>query len=211
MPSVAEAARGQVNEPAEDIIGSVVGGSTTEATRGMVAAPTAPQAGGAGGANGGEGLCMHDSDTILNDRVRDTIIQAQERTVSKVLQEMAWNGPHRFLVPLCRLVQSHWVRSAYDLNMAIYSSFAEVGFGSTAGTDKAPEELIYNISKSKMSFAEQSVCLELLNTWLRNNEKRCEIRMEKVMKEKAYISQSIAAGEEMLQVWDEKFLSSTRT
>ncbi|EFJ28562.1 hypothetical protein SELMODRAFT_411005 [Selaginella moellendorffii] len=35
--------------------------------------------------------------------------------------------------------------------------------------------------------------------------------MEKVMKEKAYISQSIAAGEEMLQVWDEKFLSSTRT
>ncbi|EFJ06634.1 hypothetical protein SELMODRAFT_430518 [Selaginella moellendorffii] len=211
MPSVAEAARGQVNEPAEDVIGSVVGGSTTEATGGMVAAPTAPQAGGAGGANGGEGLCMHDSDTILNDRVRDTIIQAQERTVSKVLQEMAWNGPHRFLVPLCRLVQSHWVRSAYDLNMAIYSSFAEVGFGSTAGTGKAPEELIYNISKSKMSFAEQSVCLELLNTWLRNNEKRCEIRMEKVMKEKAYISQSIAAGEEMLQVWDEKFLSSTRT
>ncbi|EFJ13460.1 hypothetical protein SELMODRAFT_424393, partial [Selaginella moellendorffii] len=132
MPSVAEAARGQVNEPVEDVIGSVVGGSTTEATGGMVAAPTAPQAGGAGGANGGEGLCMHDSDTILNDRVRDTIIQAQERTVSKVLQEMAWNGPHRFLVPLCRLVQSHWVRSAYDLNMAIYSSFAEVGFGSTA-------------------------------------------------------------------------------
>ncbi|EFJ06633.1 hypothetical protein SELMODRAFT_430516 [Selaginella moellendorffii] len=232
MPSVAEAARGQVNEPVEDVIGSVVGGSTTEATGGMVAAPTAPQAGGAGGVNGGEGLCMHDSDTILNDRVRDTIIQAQERTVSKVLQEMAWNGPHRFLVPLCRLVQSHWVRSAYDLNMAIYSSFAEVGFGSTTGTfivsptfpgtgrtdcclgegtGKAPEELIYNISKSKMSFAEQSVCLELLNTWLRNNEKRCEIRMEKVMKEKAYISQSIAAGEEMLQVWDEKFLSSTRT
>ncbi|EFJ04735.1 hypothetical protein SELMODRAFT_432136 [Selaginella moellendorffii] len=131
MPSVAEAARGQVNEPAEDVIGSVVGGSTTEATGGMVAAPTAPQAGGAVGANG--------------------------------------------------------------------------------GTGKAPEELIYNISKSKMSFAEQSVCLELLNTWLRNNEKRCEIRMEKVMKEKAYISQSIAAGEEMLQVWDEKFLSSTRT
>ncbi|EFJ23106.1 hypothetical protein SELMODRAFT_416239 [Selaginella moellendorffii] len=145
---------------------------------------------------------------------------------------MAWNGPHRFLVPLCRLVQSHWVRSAYDLNMAIYSSFAEVGFGSTAGTfivsptfpgtgrtdcclgegtGKAPEELIYNISKSKISFAEQSVCLELLNTWLRNNEKRCEIRMEKVMKEKAYISQSIATGEKMLQVWDEKFLSSTRT
>ncbi|EFJ21966.1 hypothetical protein SELMODRAFT_416886 [Selaginella moellendorffii] len=35
--------------------------------------------------------------------------------------------------------------------------------------------------------------------------------MEKVMKEKAYISQSIAAGEEMLQVWDKKFLSSPRT
>ncbi|EFJ35456.1 hypothetical protein SELMODRAFT_404886 [Selaginella moellendorffii] len=35
--------------------------------------------------------------------------------------------------------------------------------------------------------------------------------MENVMKEKAYISQSIAAGEEMLQVWDEKFLSSTHT
>ncbi|EFJ12125.1 hypothetical protein SELMODRAFT_425730 [Selaginella moellendorffii] len=44
---------------------------------------------------------------------------------------------------------------------------------------------------------------------LRNNEKRCEIRMEKVMMEKAYISQSIATGEEMLQVWDKKFLSST--
>ncbi|EFJ11016.1 hypothetical protein SELMODRAFT_426661 [Selaginella moellendorffii] len=131
VPSVAEAVRGQVDEPAEDVIGSVVGGSTTEATGCMVAAPTAPQAGGARGASG--------------------------------------------------------------------------------GTGKAPEELIYNISKSKMSFAEQSVCLELLNTWLRNNEKRCEIRMEKVMKEKAYISQSIAAGEEMLQVWDEKFLSSTCT
>ncbi|EFJ27450.1 hypothetical protein SELMODRAFT_412237 [Selaginella moellendorffii] len=211
MPSVAEAACGQVDEPAEDVIGSVVGGSTTEATGGMVAASTAPQAGGVGGASGGEGLCMHDSDTILNDRFQDTIIQAQERTVNKVLQEKAWNGPHRFLVPLCRLVQSHWVRSAYNLNMAIYSSFAEVGFGSTAGTGKASEELIYNISKSKISFAEQSVCLELLNTWLRNNEKRYEIRMEKVMKEKAYISQSIAAGEERLQVWDEKFLSSTRT
>ncbi|EFJ08189.1 hypothetical protein SELMODRAFT_429172 [Selaginella moellendorffii] len=35
--------------------------------------------------------------------------------------------------------------------------------------------------------------------------------MEKVMKEKAYISQSIATGEEMLQVWDENFLSSTHT
>ncbi|EFJ24531.1 hypothetical protein SELMODRAFT_414681 [Selaginella moellendorffii] len=78
-------------------------------------------------------------------------------------------------------------------------------------TGKAPEELIYNISKSKMSFAEQSVYLELLNTWLRNNEKCCKIRMEKVMKEKVYISQSIAAGEEILQVWDEKFLSSTHT
>ncbi|EFJ23611.1 hypothetical protein SELMODRAFT_415449 [Selaginella moellendorffii] len=73
VPSVAEAVRGQVDEPAEDVIGSVVGGSTTEATGGMVAAPTTPQAGGAGGASG-----------------------------------------------------------AYDLNIAIYSSFAEVGFGSTA-------------------------------------------------------------------------------
>ncbi|EFJ17012.1 hypothetical protein SELMODRAFT_421443 [Selaginella moellendorffii] len=35
--------------------------------------------------------------------------------------------------------------------------------------------------------------------------------MEKMMKEKAYISQSIVVGEEMLQVWDEKFLSSTCT
>ncbi|EFJ23834.1 hypothetical protein SELMODRAFT_415344 [Selaginella moellendorffii] len=55
---------------------------------------------------------------------KDMIIQAQERTISKVLQEMAWNGPHRFLVPLCQLVQSYWVHSAYDLNMTIYSSFA---------------------------------------------------------------------------------------
>ncbi|EFJ06630.1 hypothetical protein SELMODRAFT_430510 [Selaginella moellendorffii] len=266
VPSVVEAGRSKVDEPAEE---RLLGGCS---------APTAPRASGARGASGGEGLCMHDSDTILNDRVRDTIIQTQEWTV----------------------------RSAYDLNMAIYSSFVEVGFGSTTGTfivsatflgtgrtesvtteleekwdliwlrksltlvepmtreytmklnmachkinmlnqfvfqaytlvhdiehlrfigmlslekvqtfcclgkgtDKAPEELIYNISKSKMSFAEQSVCLELLNTWLQNNEKRCEIRMEKVMKEKAYIFQSIADGEEILQVWDEKFLSSTRT
>ncbi|EFJ38892.1 hypothetical protein SELMODRAFT_403163 [Selaginella moellendorffii] len=198
MPSVAEAARGQVNEPAEDVIGSVVGGSTTEATGGMVAAPTAPQAGGAGGANGGEGLCMHDSDTILNDRVRDTIIQAQERTVSKVLQEMAWNGPHRFLVPLCRLVQSHWVRSAYDLNMAIYSSFAEVGFGSTAAIRV---KLGARIGQELQTWYQLPLDF-LVAVW-------AKIRMEKVMKEKAYISQSIAAGEEMLQVWDEKFLSST--
>ncbi|EFJ25287.1 hypothetical protein SELMODRAFT_414131 [Selaginella moellendorffii] len=213
VPSVVEAGRSKIDEPVEERL-----------LRGC-SAPTAPRASGARGASGGEGLCMHDSDTILNDRVRDTIIQTQEWTV----------------------------RSAYDLNMAIYSSFVEVGFGSTTvtlvepmtreytmklnmachkinmlnqfafqaytlvhdiehlrfigmlslekvqtfsclgkGTDKAPEELIYNISKSKMSFAEQSVCLELLNTWLQNNEKRCEIRMEKVMKEKAYIFQSIA-------------------
>ncbi|EFJ12767.1 hypothetical protein SELMODRAFT_425150 [Selaginella moellendorffii] len=193
VPLVAEAVRGQVDEPAEDVIGSVVGGSTTEATGGMVAAPTAPQAGGAGGASGGEGLCMHDSDTILNDRVRDTIIQAQEWTVSKVLQEMAWNGPHRFLVPLCRLVQSHWVHSAYDLNMAIYSSFAEVGFGSTAARKGQELQTWYQLP---LDF--------LVSVWVK-------IRMEKVMKEKAYISQSIATGEEMLQVWDEKFLSSTYT
>ncbi|EFJ17002.1 hypothetical protein SELMODRAFT_421424 [Selaginella moellendorffii] len=108
MPSVAHS---EVDEPDEEVISSVVSGSTAEATGGMVTAPTTPQAGGAGGASSGEGLCMHDSDTILNDRVWDTIVQAQERT----------------------LVKSHWVRSAYDL-MAIYSLFAEVGFGSTAGT-----------------------------------------------------------------------------
>ncbi|EFJ38241.1 hypothetical protein SELMODRAFT_402000 [Selaginella moellendorffii] len=83
VPSVAEAARSEVDEPAEDIIGSIVSGFTTEATEGMVAAPIAPQARGAGGASSGEGLCIHDSDTILNDRVRDTIIQAQEQTINK--------------------------------------------------------------------------------------------------------------------------------
>ncbi|EFJ33427.1 hypothetical protein SELMODRAFT_407210 [Selaginella moellendorffii] len=106
VPSVAKAARGEVDEPVEEVIGSIVGGSTVKATGGMVAAPTTPRAGGAGGASDGEGLHMHDSDTILNDCVWDTIIQAQERTV----------------------------RSAYDLNMAIYSSFAKVRFGSIAGT-----------------------------------------------------------------------------
>ncbi|EFJ16323.1 hypothetical protein SELMODRAFT_422041 [Selaginella moellendorffii] len=70
VPLVAEVARGKVNELAEEVIGSAVGGSIAEATRGMVAAPTTPQASG--------------------------------------------------------LVQSHWVHSAYDLNMAIYSSFAEL-------------------------------------------------------------------------------------
>ncbi|EFJ17759.1 hypothetical protein SELMODRAFT_420674 [Selaginella moellendorffii] len=107
VPLVVEAARDEVDEPVEEVIGSVVGGSTVEATRGMVAAPIAPQAGGIGGASGGEGLCMHDSDTILNDLVLGMIIQAQEWTVNK-------------------LVQSHWVHLVYDLNMAIYNSFAEV-------------------------------------------------------------------------------------
>ncbi|EFJ28563.1 hypothetical protein SELMODRAFT_411006 [Selaginella moellendorffii] len=79
VPSVAEIACGEVDEPVEEVISSIVGGSTAEAIGGMVAAPTAPQAGGAGGASGGEGLCMHDSDTILNDRVQDMIIQAQDR------------------------------------------------------------------------------------------------------------------------------------
>ncbi|EFJ21967.1 hypothetical protein SELMODRAFT_416887 [Selaginella moellendorffii] len=218
VPSVAEVACGKVDEPVEEVIGSIVGGSTAKAIGGMVTAPTTPQASSAEGASGGEGLCMHDFDTILNDRVRDTIIQAQERTISKVLQEMAWNGPHRFLVPLCRLVQSHWVHSAYDLNMAIYSSFAElnefafqahtlvhdiehlwfIGMLSLeelaarkgqelqtsynllldflvavwaktydAGTGKAPEELIYNISKSITLEEYIRACLvELGNGWL---------------------------------------------
>ncbi|EFJ04734.1 hypothetical protein SELMODRAFT_432135 [Selaginella moellendorffii] len=154
VPLVAEAARGKVDEPAKEVIDSIVGGFTAEAMEGMVVAPTAPQVGGARGASGGEGLCMHDFDTILNDRVQNTIIQAQERTVT------------------------------YDLNMAIYSSFAEISCCLGEGIGKAPEKLIYNISKSKMSFAEQNVYLELLNTWLRNNKKCCEIKMEKVMKEK---------------------------
>ncbi|EFJ10027.1 hypothetical protein SELMODRAFT_427617 [Selaginella moellendorffii] len=105
MPLVVEVARGKVTEPIKEVIGSIIDGSTTEATGGMVATPTTPQA-------GGEGLCMHDSDTIMNDLVWDTIIQAQEWT----------------------LVQNHWMRLAYELNMATCSSFAKVGFGSTAGT-----------------------------------------------------------------------------
>ncbi|EFJ13551.1 hypothetical protein SELMODRAFT_424429 [Selaginella moellendorffii] len=166
MPLVAEATHGEVDKLVEEVIGSVIGGFTMEATRGMVAAPTAPQASGAREANGGEGLCMYDSNTILNDHVRNTIIQAQEWTISK-------------------LVQIYWVRSTYDLNMAIYSSFVEVSCCLGKGTGKAPKEFIYNISKSKMSFAEQSIYLELLNTWLRNNEKRYEIRMEKMLQRAA--------------------------
>ncbi|EFJ26295.1 hypothetical protein SELMODRAFT_413511 [Selaginella moellendorffii] len=37
---------------------------------------------------------------------------------------------------------------------------------------KASEELIYNIAKSKLSFNEQTSCLELFNTGHRNNDKR---------------------------------------
>ncbi|EFJ22092.1 hypothetical protein SELMODRAFT_416882 [Selaginella moellendorffii] len=88
-----------------------------------------------GGGNGGhaaapkghrnEVVTMLEADTILNERVCETIVQAQERTISKVLGEMAWKGSQHFKIPLCRLKQSHWVHSAYDLNMAIYTSFTE--------------------------------------------------------------------------------------
>ncbi|EFJ34164.1 hypothetical protein SELMODRAFT_406620 [Selaginella moellendorffii] len=98
VPLAAKAARGNIDKPTKEVIGSVVVESTAEATKAV-----------------------------------DTIIQAQEWTINKVLQEMAWNGPHCFLVPLCRLVQSYWVRSSYNLNMALYSLFVEVRFGSTAG------------------------------------------------------------------------------
>ncbi|EFJ36343.1 hypothetical protein SELMODRAFT_404263 [Selaginella moellendorffii] len=120
-----------------------------------------------------------------------------------------------------KFVQNHWVHSSYNLNMAIYSSFAEVGFGSTVGLTSLHFKLIHwfmtlstfdlsvfeaiqvkltarkgqelyiryqlpldflvavwvkELVKHKrnsfttflrvMSFAEQSICLELLNTWL---------------------------------------------
>ncbi|EFJ16286.1 hypothetical protein SELMODRAFT_421974 [Selaginella moellendorffii] len=222
--SVVEAARSEVDELAEEVIGSVVGGSIVEATGGMVAAPTAPQAGGAGGASGSVGFCMHDSDTILNDHVLGMIIQAQEWTVNKVLSEM--------------LVQSHWVRLAYDLNMAIYNSFAEVSVPITLVKPITREHTVkLNMACHKINmlnqFAFQAHILvhDIEHLWfigmlsLQEVQMLCnrelpldflvavwvKIRMEKVMKERVYISQSIATSEEMLQVWDEKFLFSTHT
>ncbi|EFJ14422.1 hypothetical protein SELMODRAFT_423569 [Selaginella moellendorffii] len=72
-----------------------------------------------GGGNGGhaaapeghrnEVVTMLEADTILNERVCETIVQAQERTISRVLGEMAWKGSQHLEIPLCRLKQSHWV------------------------------------------------------------------------------------------------------
>ncbi|EFJ21965.1 hypothetical protein SELMODRAFT_416885 [Selaginella moellendorffii] len=53
MPSVAEVAHNEVDELVEEVISSIVGGSTTTAIGGIIAAPSAPQASGAGGASGG--------------------------------------------------------------------------------------------------------------------------------------------------------------
>ncbi|EFJ28040.1 hypothetical protein SELMODRAFT_411516 [Selaginella moellendorffii] len=70
-----------------------------------------------------EMVTMLEVDTILNERVHETIVKAQEGTISRMLGEMAWKGSQHLEIPLCRLKQSHWVCSAYDLNMAIYTSF----------------------------------------------------------------------------------------
>ncbi|EFJ07814.1 hypothetical protein SELMODRAFT_429367, partial [Selaginella moellendorffii] len=260
MPSVAEAARGQVNEPAEDVIGSVVGGSTTKATRGMVAAPTAPQAGGAGGVNGGEGLCMHDSDTILNDRVRDTIIQAQERTVGfgstagTFIVSPTFPGTGRTESVTTELEEKWdpiWLRKSREFDgflgqhvetagfigklfwvidgnhrwLAFWKCIQEKFRDDEERHISVPVTLVepmtrehtvkLNMACHKINmlnqFAFQAHTLELVKHRRNSFTTSLRIRMEKVMKEKAYISQSIAAGEEMLQVWDEKFLSSTRT
>ncbi|EFJ36612.1 hypothetical protein SELMODRAFT_404775 [Selaginella moellendorffii] len=176
VPSVAKATRGKVDELVEEVIGSIVDGSIAEAIGGIVAAPTAPQASGARGASG-----------------------------------------------------------AFDLNMAIYNSFAEVGFGSIAstfifsptfpGTSRTKLVTTELEEKWDLIWLRKSLAVwaktydagrnglialprfvlpfELVKHWrnlfttspkMRNDEKHCEIRMEKVMKEKAYISQSIVAG-----------------
>ncbi|EFJ13552.1 hypothetical protein SELMODRAFT_424435 [Selaginella moellendorffii] len=54
-----------------------------------------------------EVVTMLEANTILNERVCKTIVQAQERTISRVLGEMAWKGSQHLQIPLCRLKQSH--------------------------------------------------------------------------------------------------------
>ncbi|EFJ17388.1 hypothetical protein SELMODRAFT_420985 [Selaginella moellendorffii] len=61
------------------------------------------------------------------------------------------------------------------------------------------EQHILNLRKSREM---------LLNTWHRNNDKRLESKLENVMKKELYITQRIAAAEELFQVWDTKFLTS---
>ncbi|EFJ34552.1 hypothetical protein SELMODRAFT_405995 [Selaginella moellendorffii] len=56
VPLAAEAACGKVDEFTEEVIGSIVAGSTIEAVGGIVATPTTPKASGAGGASGGNGI-----------------------------------------------------------------------------------------------------------------------------------------------------------
>ncbi|EFJ09247.1 hypothetical protein SELMODRAFT_428301 [Selaginella moellendorffii] len=196
VPLVAEAAHSEVDEPVEEVIGSIVGGSTAEAT--------------GGGASGGEGLCMHDSDTILNDCVWDTIIQAQEQTVRQHVEtvgfigKLFWviNGNHR----LNQFVfQAHTlVHDIEHLQFIGMLSLEEVQTLYNRETYDAGRNGLIALLRFVLAF-------ELVKHQRNSFITSPRIRMEKVMKEKVYISQSIAAGGEMLQVWDEKFLSSTHT
>ncbi|EFJ13439.1 hypothetical protein SELMODRAFT_424576 [Selaginella moellendorffii] len=134
-----DGSRERGNAEASYSTGEAAGGSAIGGGVELSGKNEAPSAigGGAdlGGGNGGhatapkghrnEVVTMLEANTILNERVHETIVQAQKRTINKVLGEMAWKGSQHLEIPLCHLKQSHWVCSAYDLNMAIYTSFTK--------------------------------------------------------------------------------------
>ncbi|EFJ37729.1 hypothetical protein SELMODRAFT_402276 [Selaginella moellendorffii] len=111
------------NAKASYSIGEAVGGSAIGGGAELGGRNEAPSAigGGAdlGGGNGryavapeghrNEVVTMLEADTILNERVCETIVQAQEQTINRVLGEMAWKGSQHLEIPLCHLKQSHWV------------------------------------------------------------------------------------------------------
>ncbi|EFJ36171.1 hypothetical protein SELMODRAFT_404703 [Selaginella moellendorffii] len=76
------------------------------------------------------------SNALIGDRVKNTVFQARERTLDKVLSDLAWNGQRELIpaIPLCRLAQTHLVRRASQVNSELYTAFANLGFVASAGS-----------------------------------------------------------------------------
>ncbi|EFJ26258.1 hypothetical protein SELMODRAFT_413441 [Selaginella moellendorffii] len=155
-------------------------------------------------------VTMLEADTILNEQVRKTIVQAQEQTISRVLGSKpnyeAQFGISQNQHPIVKADQNSYfkitqmtdeVQKNLELQqieqcilnskkskvkklLAIANIYRDKNWldcianirSMVVRNDKAPKELIYNIAKSKLSFNEQTSCLELLNTWHHNNDKR---------------------------------------
>ncbi|EFJ34503.1 hypothetical protein SELMODRAFT_405897 [Selaginella moellendorffii] len=70
---------------------------------------------------------------------------------------------------------------------------------------KVKKLLAFDVIKIGWIALQRYTLVVLLNTW--NNDKRLESKLENVMKEKLYITQSIAATKVPLQAWDTKYLN----